>query len=272
MRPFETVRDLTSLNFWYFGLKLFVDRLKPVPIKNFFHTLQLLPYQIKPISGGLVQCRTPEGLMFVYRRDELEWRPELGDPHRYHRFREASKGDVILDVGAHIGSLTIRDAKRVGDTGLVVSIEPLPTSYKIIKENILLNELKNVIPLNLALTDYNGTAQFKITEHPEGSFLANMGPCSRPKICRVITVPVKKIDDIVDELALDKIDFIKIDAEGAELAILRGARKTLHENDVHLAIASYHTAQEVHEVSSYLVANEFRVFVSQDSIVYSFKD
>jgi len=267
LRRLETSGDLTPLNFWYFGLKFFVDRVKPKQIKDTFYTLQLLPYQIKPLSDNIVQCHTPSGLMLVHHQKKLGWRPEL-DPHRYHRFREASKGDVIFDVGAYVGSLTIRDAKKVGDNGLVVSVEPMP-NHRILRANIHLNDLRNVIPLNSALADYDGTAQLNVTENPEGNFLASSR--THREIWQTITVPVKKLDSIVQELEISRVNFIKIDAEGAELAILRGAQKTLQEDNIHLAIACYHTSQEVHEVSSYLIQNGFRVLVSEDSIVYAHK-
>jgi len=265
----ETLRDFTLPNFWYFGLKFFLDRVKPNSVKNFIHALQLTPYCIKPITRNLVQCRNSTGLLITHPRKEFEWRPEFKEAQHYHRFREASKGDVIVDVGAYVGAVTIRDAKKVGNRGLVVSIEPLPTNYQILKENIRLNGLENVIPLNLALANYNGTAQFNITENPEGSFLASLNTNDQLRICRVIDVPVKRLDDIAKELRVDKFDFIKIDAEGSELEILKGATKLLQGNDVHLAIACYHTAQEVENVSTHLIANGFKVFVDKESIVYA---
>lgn len=65
-------------------------------------------------------------------------------------FIQLRKGDVFIDVGAHIGKYTILVAKIVGKEGLVIAIEPNPENYETLLENIKLNNLKNVIAVNIA--------------------------------------------------------------------------------------------------------------------------
>jgi len=66
------------------------------------------------------------------------------------------------------------------------------------------------------------------------------------------------------------VSFIKIDVEGAELDMLKGAEKTLRNNELFLAIATYHYPQEPYEVAKYLRAHGFRIF-SDNNYVYAFK-
>jgi len=83
-------------------------------------------------------------------------------------------------------------------------------------------------------------------------------------------VKTKTLDQVVGELGLSKVDFIKIDVEGAELDVLKSATKTLEENSVFLAITAYHTPESVQEVSRYLQEKGFRTF-SLFQYVYAFK-
>ncbi len=86
-----------------------------------------------------------------------------------------------------------------------------------------------------------------------------------------VEVEVKTLDQLMDELKISRVSFIKIDVEGAELDILKGGKRLLRENDVFLAIAAYHTPTEVYEVSRYLLRNGFRVFTLARKYVYAFK-
>ncbi|MHA1664402.1 MAG: FkbM family methyltransferase [Candidatus Njordarchaeales archaeon] len=61
-----------------------------------------------------------------------------------------NKGDVFVDVGAHIGKYTVPVAKIVGENGLVIAVEPHPENYRTLVKNIRLNDLKNVLALNIA--------------------------------------------------------------------------------------------------------------------------
>jgi predicted RNA methylase len=61
------------------------------------------------------------------------------------------KGDIVIDVGAHMGRYTIIASKRVGENGKVVAIEAHPGNYEMLKRNIKLNKLTNIIPLNFAV-------------------------------------------------------------------------------------------------------------------------
>ncbi len=80
----------------------------------------------------------------------------------------------------------------------------------------------------------------------------------------------KILDQVVDELGLSKADFIKIDVKGVELEVLKGAAKTLEENNVFLTIAAYHIPEEVLEIAKYLRMKGFKVF-SDGEYVYAFK-
>jgi len=171
---------------------------------------------------------------------------------------------IIVDVGAYIGTFTVKAAKKVCTTGLVVAFEPHPDNFKFLLENIKLNQLKNVIPLNAALWSSRGTIRLYLGPH-SGTHSAVLFHTDQ-----WIEVPTQTLDNVVRELSLSRVDFIKIDAEGAELEILKGAKETLKTNGLKLSIAVYHTPSEAKDVSEFLKARGFMV-VCLDGYVYAYK-
>ena len=165
-------------------------------------------------------------------------------------------------------------ASRKAKEGKVVAIEPHPLNYMILLKNITINKLKNVIPVNLALSDSKGVAKLYISRKSLGHTIKGKRiEVSRegfPTHINCIEVKTKTLDQVVDELGLSKVDFIKIDVEGAELDVLKGATKALEENNVFLAIAAHHIPEEVLEIAKYLRMKGFKVF-SNGEYVYAFK-
>jgi len=191
----------------------------------------------------------------------------------YDKFYNIREDDVIIDVGAHVGVFTLK-ASRKAKEGKVIAIEPHPQNYMLLLKNITINKLENVIPINLALSDSEGVAKLYISRKSLGHTIKEKRiELSREEFSTHISyieVETKTLDQVVNELGLSKVDFIKIDVEGAELDVLKGATKTLEENNVFLAIAAYHTPESVQEVSRYLQGKGFRTF-EYSHYVYAFK-
>ena len=177
------------------------------------------------------------------------------------------KGMNIVDVGAHIGGHTVFFAEKTGNAGKVIAIEPESKNYEELLGNIHFNNFKNVIPINAALSDQNGVEKLYISPSSAGhSLLPELAKNS--KTSPFIKIQVKKLDTLLEELHIKKIDVLKIDAEGAELRILKGAKRTL-ENNPHIKIfvASYHYLGEIQEVQDFLGRLNFKSKVSPFDIV-----
>ncbi|MEM4035811.1 MAG: FkbM family methyltransferase [Fervidicoccaceae archaeon] len=131
------------------------------------------------------------------------------------------RGCVFVDVGAHVGKYTVPVAKIVGDEGLVVAVEPHPENYETLVENIELNGLSNVVALNIAA--WSGEGALKL-------FIGDSGGHHSLKVNRglgSVEVRARALDDVLDELGVERVDCVKIDVEGAELEVLKGLVKTL---------------------------------------------
>lgn len=131
---------------------------------------------------------------------------------------------VFIDIGAHIGKFTIKLAKALNKKGKVISIEPDAFNFALLKENIRLNKLKNIIPKKIACSDSDGIKSFYLGEHGSGghSLKSTRGSTE-------VSVKTSKLDSIISELNLNRADLIKIDVEGAESEVLKGAEKTLRK-------------------------------------------
>jgi FkbM family methyltransferase len=152
-----------------------------------------------------------------------------------------SEGQVVLDIGAFVGWHTIRAAQIVGHSGRVISLEPDPANRRQLEINIKLNRLANctVIPL----------AAWSNTNSRFGWYTGKSPDCCRIDAKESSTgVNTTTIDDLVSEMHLSRLDWIKMDIEGAETEALKGAKQTLSEYRPHLFVEIHNTAQPVREL------------------------
>ena len=134
-------------------------------------------------------------------------------------------GDVILDVGAHVGIFTILLARWTGPTGRVFAFEPTPVTFAALSEHLTLNGVaERVTPVPCAVSDQPGTVNFyTISNSPENTL--NQRHTSLGEATG-IQVQVRTIDEFCAEKEITPA-LIKIDIEGFELHALRGARETI---------------------------------------------
>lgn len=130
-------------------------------------------------------------------------------------------GNVFIDIGAHVGKYTVKAARKVGTEGKVISIEPFPSNFVLLKENISLNRLKNVDPVNIAAWNCSEQLRFFV-----GASSAHGGAYFNYDL-NTILVKAEKIDKIIADAKLSHVDWVKIDVEGAEYEVLQGLEETL---------------------------------------------
>jgi len=145
------------------------------------------------------------------------------------------KNDVVIDAGAYKGSFTLFCAKSVGDGGKVIAFEPDSENFKILKKNVKLNNLTNVILIKKGLWKKNEQLFFNEGDGENSSLFFDK--MSKKKITKVACV---SLDSELARLKIHKVEFVKMDIEGAELEAIAGMKKILAKNKLSLAIASYH--------------------------------
>jgi FkbM family methyltransferase len=142
------------------------------------------------------------------------------------------KGDVVVDVGAHTGLYTIIASKGVGISGRVISIEPHPQNFEILNRNIELNNLTNTITLNYGAYSSKANLNLYLPEEQHGFTIYNTLMPERAKgVDKFVKVNTETLDTLLAFAAVDckDVNWVKIDVEGAELEVLKGAAHTLSE-------------------------------------------
>lgn len=146
------------------------------------------------------------------------------EPEMVKLFRAlASDSEVILDVGANIGCTAILFAQLSKN---VYAFEPSPTTFALLEKNVLRSGLRNVFLQNIGLGEEQG--EFTLTFSPSnrsGGFVSNQIQASLGHT--VEKIAIRQMDEAVSSLNLSRVDFIKIDVEGFEGHVLRGAAQTL---------------------------------------------
>ncbi len=177
---------------------------------------------LAPGRGGL-RSELPGGevVLVAAAFRHITWNPE-----EYTAFRAAvTSGDVVLEAGANVGAYTVLFAQWTGAAGRVFAFEPDPIAYAGLQQHIALNAVADrVIPVAAAVADgRDATVRLALGESSGISRLLQPGDAPGPNTREVRAI---SIDQFCAEHRLAP-RVIKIDVEGAELAVLRGARATI---------------------------------------------
>jgi FkbM family methyltransferase len=137
---------------------------------------------------------------------------------------------VAVDAGANEGWFSAFMARRVGDHGLVIAVEPSAREVLRLKRNLLINGLRNLRVVTDGLSDFEGRAVLHVAG-PEHSGQNTLGEFVYSGVSGAHDeeIQLRRLDMLVADLSRP-IDLIKMDVEGAELAVLRGAEKVLRES------------------------------------------
>jgi FkbM family methyltransferase len=166
----------------------------------------------------------PDGTKFQYYDSTiLSWKDQIPGYLRnakdyWFGYYEPKPGDVIFDIGAGHGEDVFAFARVVGGSGRVVAIEAHPVSFRILAHFCRLNRLSNVTPIHVAIMDYSGIVTIDEGDRWEANSVSTAHKQDGAGI-RATT-----LDDICKEQKITKIDFLKINIEGAETFALRGMR------------------------------------------------
>jgi len=142
-------------------------------------------------------------------------------------------GDCVFDVGANFGWYTILFSLLIGTKGSVHSFEPVPSTFEELKRNVILNSCDNVVLNNSAISNIEGSGKIYLD-----STKYNMGACMGASLkntsendCVSFTCMIQTLDSYAKQ-NVKKINLIKIDVEGSELLLLKGATSVLKQKPI----------------------------------------
>jgi len=142
------------------------------------------------------------------------------------RYFEGITQGTFVDVGSNVGKYTIKVARQLGDNGRVISIEPEISNFEILKTNVELNNLSNATCLNAACWHKN--EKLKLYLAPD--FKSGGHSVTKRMSTDCVEISALKLDNILKDLQIEHVDFIKTDAEGADGEVLQGAEETIARN------------------------------------------
>lgn len=146
-----------------------------------------------------------------------------------------SDGDVVYDIGAHVGVYSLFAAPRVGSSGRVYAFEPLPRNLGYLEQHLALNGIRNCSVMGVAVSSQTGAAAFDESVHPAMGHLGAAGD-------QTITVRTVVLDDLVARRVIRPPSVVKLDIEGAEYDALRGAARVLSRHRPIVFVATHGAA------------------------------
>jgi FkbM family methyltransferase len=172
------------------------------------------------------------------------------------------EGDIVIDVGAHIGPYTLKTAKRIGLNGKVIAIEADPENFDILNRNVQLNNLTNVIALNYAAYSKEDKIRLYLLKGDKSSYtkyntiMIDRAQYNNEK--NFVEVKANTLDYLLQSIGInhEQVNWIKIDVEGAEFDVLKGAKNILSKSkDISLLIEIHNLT--THNTTLYEPIKEF---------------
>jgi len=152
----------------------------------------------------------------------------------------SSNYPLFIDIGANVGVWTVALA-AAHPKAHVYCFEPTPNTFSMLRHNVALNRLQNVTAAQIAVSDSAGVLSFQVTESM--SILNRLAPTKesaedlyRERFTNARTIDVESIslDNFCKDRRIDRIGFLKVDVEGAEVCVLRGAEQLLRNQAIDL--------------------------------------
>ena len=217
----EKNSDKIKIFFWFFGLK------SDLYLKN------------------------NDGLFFVRGGSADLWMMSPMGEGEIRKYFDLKEG-VFLDIGANVGKYSIMLGKRMGVDGRVLAFEPEPNNIKSLKKNIELNRVNNIDIIEKACSNSKGEIDFYLSSNNTG------GHSITAKTNNKITVQADTLDNILKERGVSRVDMVKIDVEGAEYLVLRGASIMLRKFRPKIIFESW-GSESYNKIKDILIPNGYKI-------------
>jgi FkbM family methyltransferase len=194
---------------------------------QFLDENNILPLAVlKPKANKILKIRLKGLEYYVPMKDIAHMGDGNREPWLIKELSSLSTGDIFFDIGANLGQFTV----PIGKKARVFAFEPEEQTYKYLGKNIELNNIaKNVTLIKAIVSDRTGKTQF-YTSELTSLFSGILDPNEYIlgwTIIKKTEIPTTTVDIIVDEYKLDRIDWMKIDVEGAEFLVLKGCSESI---------------------------------------------
>ena len=212
-------------------LKGLRERVKEVPVVGeLLHNLYLAAFygegRDETIRAGVLKGMKFRRFMHTFSQKHVDgdFESELQEVF----VALVKPGHVVYDVGSNVGYITLMASKLVGPSGTVIAFEPGRTTAKQLRVQLAINNIKNVVVKECAVSDKEGMSEFVNGDCSVTAHLLDSGFAGNPKNLATCSVQVISLDHVITQHAVPQL--VKIDVEGAELLVLKGAERLLKEH------------------------------------------
>ena len=221
------------------------------------------------ITGGGGLTKTINGITLRLPTRYINYFPKDYEKENFSFLeQECKKGNVVLDIGAHIGLFATAASKTVGNSGKIFAFEPAPQSYKLLQKTIAINKMGSIIEArNEAIGNAIGKTTFFISDI-EGDNSNSLVSYKVDRHLHGIDIVVSTIDSFIEVKKLPLVRFIKIDVEGGEYDVLQGATGTFAQSRPAVILAIHPEAikakgDRLEDIYDLIVKNKYIITYQQ---------
>ncbi|MBZ0199932.1 MAG: FkbM family methyltransferase, partial [Ignavibacteriaceae bacterium] len=184
------------------------------------------------------------------------------------------QGQTIFDVGANIGIYSLTAARVMNNSGRVYCFEPSDWAYNRLRENVAINRFSNIEIIKKGVSNKSGTIDFYICHDDAYN---SIGSKPMMEVEKVVPIQVTTIDEFCDAQKIPHIDILKIDAEGADYLILKGAKVMISKQNAPIIFCEFNRSISdgfdfsKNDFINYLVKNSFSAYELKDNKLVEFK-
>ena len=243
-----------------------IGRFLASPARRKYITLANRARRIFP--GMPIPLRLPFGAWWLAEKSALDHELIYDEFERMETEfvkRLLQRDMTVVDAGAHHGLYTLLASKRVGWDGRVIAIEPSPRECERLEKHLRINRCSNTALVPCALGEDPGEADIYLVDGFQ-DWCNSLRPPAVDEAVRTVRVSVKRLDDVLAELGVNQVDFVKLDVEGAELSVLYGAMKLLQREQRPAILAEVQDIRTqpwgyaAREILQFLIRMDYRWF------------
>ncbi|MEG4231952.1 FkbM family methyltransferase [Microcoleus sp. Pol11C3] len=224
---YQDIQDGNSANYWLNEARAFHDKNPADPEWKWAKLAANSSVTYLPVEKKLLLAVEPSFRSIVtgVLLAEGDW-----FEHEMEFWRNSVKvGMTVIDVGANVGVYTFTAARRVGATGRVLAVEPFSGCLRCLEETCKINEFDWVTICAGAASDRISTARLQLYAATELNEIVTGDAAQSLQIGSFEEVPCFTLDSLVEQENVNRVDYLKIDAEGHEMSVLIGSEKMLSE-------------------------------------------
>jgi len=248
------------------GLKLLVaqkNRVIKISIRHFVYLQDIIDsfdYYFNAVQSEILGVQAvvdystphqhvlmPSGIPFFFS----SFAEPLETTDIYLKKGRLKEGDIVFDLGSYCGATVWGFSKAVGESGRVYGFEPDPVNYEVLCKNIEYHQLSNVVSINKGVWSTSGDLLFQ-GEGNMGSGISKV----QSRAANLFSISVVSLSDFCAELNISRIDYIKMDVEGAEVEILKASGSVLEKYKPRLII-------EPHVIGTQLATDDLCKILSE---------